>query len=253
MQRVPVHRDDVGLEPRRDRTDLRRKAQPFGIERRRRHDRVHRWFTRPLNPANQVLGVVAVRSSDRVGAVDDLEPRRRQRHANVRGRERQDALHHREPGVGVVADSLVAGPIVEIVAEYQAALRIEVRSARGHQGEHVLRHEETVLDLGAPSERRRTHRRRAVRVHQRTQADGFCLAARGHKLRVGQRLLPALPDAPRGENLDEVRTLGFVLSYQCPQGIGTEAAVDQRIERRENPRARQPLRRDPVAQVHVAA
>src|ERR1044072_6747897 len=126
---------------------------------------------------HETLAVAAAGPRHRIGPVQHLEPRRRERQAYDLRRKRQNPLHRGEARIGVVADALILRAVVEIILKDERALRVEVRAALRHQRQHVLRHEEAVLDLGAAGERRRAHGLRAVRVHDGAEAERRGFAA----------------------------------------------------------------------------
>src|ERR1035437_2428029 len=90
-----------------------------------------------------------------------------------------------------------------------------------------------------------------MRVDDRAKPERRGLAARGLELRVGHRLLAALADALRGEQFNKVGAFRLPLAYQLAQLVGRTTALGQRVERREDPRARDDAPRDRVAQVLV--
>src|SRR6185503_4670962 len=91
-----------------------------------------------------------------------------------------------------------------VVAEHEAALRIEVRAPLGKKPQGLVRREDAVLDLAAAGERRRAHALRAVGVHERAQVELPRLAARRVELLLAHRLRAAFPDALRREELDQI-------------------------------------------------
>jgi hypothetical protein len=121
-----------------------------------------------------------------VRAVDHFQFRRLDRFADCFGGDRKGAFHRGEALGVVVADAVVFVAIIEIVTEDERALRVEVRSLRGHQVEFGLRHEHTVLDLRAAGERCGAHRRGAVGVNDAAQPELLCLAAHCRELFVSQ-------------------------------------------------------------------
>ena len=67
-----------------------------------------------------------------------------------------------------------------------------------------------MLDRRAPCHRRSLRARIfRDRVHNRPQSDRFRFPAYRLNLRIGHGLLPARPHARRGEQLDQIRALGF--------------------------------------------
>ena len=85
-------------------------------------------------------------------------------------REGDRFFHRREARLRVVADAFVLRPIVQVVPEDEATLRIEEGAPLRHESQHVVRRKDPVLDLRAPGECRRFHTFGAVRVHERAQS-----------------------------------------------------------------------------------
>jgi len=129
-----------------DRAILVAEAERFGGERRRGGDRVDRFLSARPHAVLELLKVAAVRSGDGVRAEDDLQLRRLQRELKHMQRLRHRQLHLREPLLGVVADAEVVGLVLEIVAEDEVDVRIEVRPVLRHQIELRLPDQHPMLD-----------------------------------------------------------------------------------------------------------
>src|SRR5438874_564706 len=80
----------------------------------------------------------------------------------------QSRVHRREASVVVVADALILGAILEIVAEDETDLRIEIGAVLRHQREVVLRDKDAVFNLSAAGQRRQVHALWAVGVDHDT-------------------------------------------------------------------------------------
>ena len=234
-----------------DRADLIPKPERLRSKRRRRCERLERRLASLLHAADQVLHVPAVCAGDRVGPPHDLESRRRARPLECGNGEWNCLLHRRESRLVVVADALVLGAIVEIVAEDEAALRIEIRAALRHEAEHLVGRKDAVLDLRAAGERGGLHALGAVGVHDRAQPLRFRLAADRIELVLRQCRRAAVANALRREDLDQVRALGLALPNDRAHRVGCESWAADRLQRRDNARARHTAGGDEVAQISV--
>ena len=83
------------------------------------------------------------------------------------------------------------------------------------------------------------------------EAEFVRFAAGCLELRVGHGLRAAFPNAFRGKELDEVRTLLFPLIDERAKLAGTSAVGRERLERGENARPRNRTAGDGVAEVFV--
>src|SRR5439155_13061942 len=122
-----------------------------------------------------------------------------------RGREGKRLLHRGEAFLRVVADPEKLRLVLQVVAEDQAALWIEIRAALGQELEDFVGREDAVLDLRAPGGGRGPHAFGAVRVDQRAQPPGPGFPAGRVELLLAHRLSAPVPNALRREQLDEVR------------------------------------------------
>ena len=160
-----------------------------------------------------------MRAGNCIRAPHDLEPRRRPCALQGRDRERNGLLHRREPSLVVVADPFVLRAVLEIIAEHQAALWVEVRPALRHEPQHLVRRKHTVLDLRAAGKRRRPHALRAGCVDERPQPLRLRLSTYRVELLLRQRLRAPVANALRREDLDEVGAFRFTTPHNLTQRV----------------------------------
>src|SRR4029077_2068829 len=125
---------------------VRAETERLRGARGRGNDGVPRRLPAVAHPAHELFGIAAVRARNGVGPEDDGEPGRRQGAAKRGRRERERPLHGGEALLRIVADPEKARLVVEVFAEDEAALRIEVRLLRGKLRERRFVREDAVLD-----------------------------------------------------------------------------------------------------------
>src|SRR5262249_14690958 len=144
-QGIAVDRDQVGVEAGYYGPDAILEAQGPGRERSRGNQGAHRLLPAVANAAQELLGVSSVGAGDGVGPEDDRQAGSRNRPAEHVGRLGEGPLHDGEALLVVVADPEVLRLVVEIVAEDQPALGIEVGPVRRELRERLGRCEDPVL------------------------------------------------------------------------------------------------------------
>src|SRR5580698_3443384 len=181
LQGISFDRDDVRIEPRRDR------ANPIGhTQRLCAHEvggdhRIHGLDSTVAHAMNEILRVAPVRAGDRIGAVDNFQPGYPHRAAQEFLMRLDESGHRGKAFLGVVRGRQIQVLELKISFKQQPRLRIEVRSALGHEFQILVRRAKAVLDFGAAGKSRGADRV-AVGMHERAQALLLCFVTGGSQL-----------------------------------------------------------------------
>ncbi len=230
LERISIHRDDVGLVAWRNRSDLIAQSQRCRGERGRRYEGSHGVLLAVVDADDELVAVVSVGSRSCVRTVDDLEAGDLERPLERLEDDRLTLLHEGKAFVVVVADAHVLRLVLDVILKNDADVGVVVGAVGRHDLEDIVGDVSSVFDGCATGHAGRLGSRGSVGMHQGPQSKGLGLAACSLQLSVGHGLVAAFANALGGEDLDEVGTLGLALADELAQLVRVAAGLRERLQ-----------------------